>query len=38
VRDRIRALLAEPGPELSRECERDLRAIIARAVAAGAAS
>jgi len=40
VKERIRALLAEPAPEvgLSPECERDLRAIIARAVAAGAAS
>ena len=36
---RIREILSEPAPEpgLSEECERDLRAIIARAVAAGAA-
>jgi trimethylamine--corrinoid protein Co-methyltransferase len=36
---RIREILSEPAPApgLSDECERDLRAIIARAVAAGAA-
>ncbi|MFB3879763.1 MAG: trimethylamine methyltransferase family protein [Armatimonadota bacterium] len=39
AKDRIREILAEPEPEpgLSEECERDLRAIIARAVAANAA-
>ncbi len=39
VKDRIRALLAGPSPEpgLTPECERDLRAIITRAIAARAA-
>lgn len=39
ARARIREILSEPEqePGLSDECERDLRAIIARAVAAGAA-
>ena len=40
VKDRIRGILEGPAPEsgLSEECERDVRAIIAKAVAAGAAT
>jgi trimethylamine--corrinoid protein Co-methyltransferase len=40
VKDRIREVLASPAPEsrLSDDCERDVRAIIARAVAADAAT
>ena len=40
VKDRIREVLAGPAPEsgLSEDCERDVRAIIARAIAADAAT
>jgi len=40
VKDRIREVLAGPAPEssLSENCERDIRAIIARAIAADAAT